>query len=218
MHVVQAAFGVLVPLSWLGVAVVTQVFLTDYQAALPIVALLGAAASAYGTTTASNAALLAVGLHVRVPAVLVVATAVRVGLSFVLVGQGAGLAGVGAAALVSTIAFTLVYLVLVARAFGLGPGRAAAFVAEHLIGPVLLGMLAMVAVAAYAGRGTAGFVVASIVALVISTLVQAGEYLARRSRLSPRDNSTSRRRRARRRGGRHRASAGVRRTRGRMPR
>jgi len=216
MHVVQSAFGVLVPLSWLGVALVTQVFLTEYGAALPIVALLGAAASAYGATTASNAALLAVGLHRLVPAVLVLATVLRVGLSFGLVGLGAGLAGIGVAALISTVAFTLVYLLLVARAFELGARRTVAFVSDHLLGPVLLGMLALVAAVAYAERGTGGFVVASAAAVVLSALAQGAAYLARRSRPSPRHRATSTARAPRRRG-RHRAPVGVRKTRGRTP-
>jgi O-antigen/teichoic acid export membrane protein len=183
MHLVQVAFGVLVPLSWIGLSLVTTLFLTDYQAVLPVAALLGAAASLDGTTTASNSALLAVGKHRHVPWLLAGATVVRGGLAVVLVQAGAGIVGIAVSALAASLLYTVAYLVLVAQAFSLSGRGMILFLLDHLVGSLVLTILAVIAAMLYASDGVGGLLKVAVIALPVCAAVQAfATWLGGRSR------------------------------------
>ncbi|MDO5499305.1 MAG: oligosaccharide flippase family protein [Propionibacteriaceae bacterium] len=173
MHVTQAAFAALVPLSWLGMGVVTILFLHQYAASLPLVALLGAAASLVGTTTASNSTLLAVGLHRRVPLLFLLASAVRLGVALGVSRFGAGLTSIGIGAAAAALLFALTYLFLVTLALGLRGRAALGFVVDQVLGSALLVAGAGVASWAWLAAGTTGFLVASAGVLVVVCAVQA---------------------------------------------
>jgi hypothetical protein len=180
MHIVQAAFAVLVPAAWIAMAVLTTIFLVQYQAALPVVALLGAAAALEGATTASNSALLAVGRHRYVPALLVGATVLRVALAILLVSLGAGVLGIAAAALAASFVYAAAYVTLVAGAFGLRGRDRLVFVADQLLGPTVLVALAVFTAVRYSEGGVAGMVQASLATLVVAVAVQGAATLGRR--------------------------------------
>jgi O-antigen/teichoic acid export membrane protein len=179
MHIVQAAFAVLVPAAWIAMAVLTSIFLTQYRTALPVVALLGAAATLEGVTTASNSALLAVGRHRYVPALLVAATVVRVALAILLVRLGMGVLGIAAAALMASFVYAAAYLTLVARAFTLHGRQLVNFLADHLLGSTVLCVLAAVAVVSYNKGGARGMVETSVIALMVAVAVQGAATLVR---------------------------------------
>lgn len=168
LNVVQLGFGVLVPLSWLGTAWVTATFLPAYEDALPVIALLGASAAFLGMATASNASLLAVGLHRWVPVLMGSACVLKVALGAAIVAMQPSIVSLGIAALASAFAYSLVYLGMVARAFRLTRTEASRFVLEQLSGPLVLAVLAAVAAAAHARSGLTAFTGTAAVALAVS--------------------------------------------------
>ncbi|CAM3964779.1 lipopolysaccharide biosynthesis protein [Janibacter anophelis] len=178
MRVVEAAFAVVVPLSWLGLAVVAHLYLTDYLAALPVVAIVCAGASAVGVATASNSALLAVGLHRRLPRMTLIAIVLKVALAWLVASQTGSTAAVAAACLVGSFFYAASHLRLVARA--LGAPSWTRFVIAHLRVPLLLALLALGSAAVEAWRGSSGFVVAALVSLVVASLAGGSALLPAR--------------------------------------
>lgn len=173
MHVVQSGYALLVPLSWLGMGVVTWLFLNQYAQSLPLVALLGVAASFIGTTTATNSALLAVGLHARVPLLFALATLVRGGLAWTGTALGLGLIAIGIAGVFAAGLFALAYLILVAEALGLAGGAAARFLADQLLGSTVLAVFGVATAYAWTVAGLEGFLALATVTLIIAVGIQA---------------------------------------------
>ena len=178
MQVVEVAFALIVPVTWLGLAAVAYIYLTDYLAALPVVALVCAGGAAVGVATSSNAALLAVGLHRKVPKVTLIAIALKVALGWLVATLTGSTVAVAAACLVGSFFYAASYLHLVARA--LGVDRRVRFVLNHLRVPALLALLALGSAVVEAGSGSFGFVVAALVSLVLASL--AGAWVLRSGR------------------------------------
>ncbi|MBM6547007.1 oligosaccharide flippase family protein [Janibacter sp. YIM B02568] len=167
MRVVEAALGLVVPLSWVGMGVLTAVFLTEYEEALPVVAFVCAGASFVGTATASNAALLAVGLHRRVPRVTVVAILVKLVLASVVIVVGGPLWVVAALCVVGSAVYAVGYLRLVAQA--LGVDESWRFIGSHLPVPLTLVALATVSSWAHLEQGLIGFLIASAISVLVAS-------------------------------------------------
>lgn len=179
MRVVEIGFSFLVPLAWLGMAFLAEFFLVEYRAALPVVALLGVAAALIGIPTASNSALLAVGLHRRVPVLFLSAIVVKVAIALPLIAVWRSPQAVAAVSLVGGAFYSCRYLSLVACALGVQRGRMR-FVVSHLHGVVVLASLAAATAYAAEAHGIRGYWWAAGSSLVISVTYQGATMLAQR--------------------------------------
>lgn len=169
MVLVETAFALLVPLSWLGFAVLVGLFLPNFTEALPIIPVLTAGTCFVGVATASNSALLAVGLHRRVPALFALGIVVKIVLGIALVRAVAdGPVALAASSATAAAIYGLGYLAMVAAALAVpGPAARWGFAIRHgLLGLILLACGAGT-VAAHLAWGMRGFVLASAVTLVL---------------------------------------------------
>ncbi len=177
MHTAQAGFGILVPLAWVGAAVMIHFFLPQYVAGLPAVALLGAGMSLMGVVVSSNSALLSCNLHRRVPFVYLCAIAVKAVAAYFLVSVWPGVVGVAAASLLGSLTVGLGMVLLLSTAFRRPRRSVVRLATEFLTGGVTLAILAIWVVSSYLENGVSGFLVTSLYALPISVAVHAAVYL-----------------------------------------
>lgn len=168
MSTVELAFCVLVPLSWIAIGVLVKFFLPEYLQSTTVVPLVGVAMALLGIVTASNSALLSVGMHKRVPWLFLVAAGVKVALVLIVMRLGVGLVGVATASAASSLVYALMYLHLLGRAFGLEGRENALHCLDHLRGALVILALAILATWAAATYGLPGLFAASAAALLLS--------------------------------------------------
>ncbi|WP_156971215.1 hypothetical protein [Knoellia sinensis] len=185
MHVVQLSLGVLVPFSWLIMGIVVVVFLDQYVRALPAIALLGAATCFVAMPLASNASLLAVGLHRRVPWLMLSAGMVKVVAAVILVRRDPSVTSIAVAGVLGSMVYAAGYLRLVARAFRLGARASGAFLVEYLAGPFVVLALAVFVVIASPGGQYEGYWQVTGVASAVAVVALGAYYrfLRRRRRI-----------------------------------
>lgn len=168
MHVVELAFSALVPLSWLGMAFVAQVVLTDYRTAMGLVAVLGAVSVLIGIPTASNATLLAVGLHRKVPKLFLLGTAVKVAVALLLTRFTTDPLLAGVASWCGTAVYSALYLRLVSNVLHPDAVGRMRFVFDHLAGAIILSLAAAVACWSHVRYGLVGFSAVAAATLLIT--------------------------------------------------
>lgn len=170
MRISQAVLGLLVPMSWLGLVVVTTVALPAYEGALAVVAILGPAAAAVGVATASNATLLATGRHRLVPVIFLAATTFKTVLALLVFQVWPDIRAFALTALLGSMVFLLTYLWVVAGA--LGVENRLLWGGFHLISPASLAALGGASIWALDRWGVVGFATASAIVFLISMLLQ----------------------------------------------
>lgn len=171
MRACQGAMGVLVPLSWLGLLVLTTLILPEYESSLVVVLLLGPAAAALGIATATNASLLAVGKQHFIPIIFLAAATAKGLLGLLLAEFWPSVMAFVVASYAGSLFLMVWYLSSVARA--LQSSRPVHWVIVHMVSPLLLGILGVSVYLCFEAWGTVGYGVGALGATVIAVVIQA---------------------------------------------
>ncbi len=175
MHLVQLGFGFLVPLSWLSMGALIELYLSDFVSAIPAMVCLTAAAAFTGVVNASNAALVSVDLHRAIPIWYAIASVVKVVAALVLIPLIPNLLAVGVAVLIASAVFAFMFLNRLSHAFRQAGGFH--LLREHLSGPFILAAAAIATAATFERWGISGFWVSSVASLVVSAVLHIYAYL-----------------------------------------
>lgn len=171
MRISQAVLGIMVPLSWLALVLLTATVLPAYESALPLVTLLGPASAAVGVATASNSALLATGRHRLVPLIFLLATVSKTALVLLALALWPSVMTFAVTAFIGSLVFLVTYLATLAKA--LDVHRPLAWLAFHLVSPMALAIFGYLVILAMRSWGPTGYAGASTLAIVGSFLLHA---------------------------------------------